>query len=225
MKKLIKTFRALEKKDQLIFFLVCSTISNFFVGIIKFIFSLTIPSLWFFINAGFSFVLAICRFLTIKKYNKIKKIKDKHTIIKEEYKSYLQNGIMLILLGIMYFFVSSYMYYKGTNTNMHEYITYLVALIAFTSIGTAIYGMIKYKRNKEPIIKGIKITNFANALTSMVLTQVVLLDTYANEYDSTLNGYTGMGVSLIIIGLVVVQITNLSSPSKTPLGSLTSNAT
>ena len=214
MKKLIKTFRALEKKDQLIFFLVCSTISNFFVGIIKFIFSLTIPSLWFFINAGFSFVLAICRFLTIKKYNKIKKIKDKHTIIKEEYKSYLQNGIMLILLGIMYFFVSSYMYYKGTNTNMHEYITYLVALIAFTSIGTAIYGMIKYKRNKEPIIKGIKITNFANALTSMVLTQVVLLDTYANEYDSTLNGYTGMGVSLIIIGLGLYMIISIKKDNQ-----------
>lgn len=214
MKEIIKKFRALEKKDQLIFFLVCSTISNFFIGIIKFIFSLTIPSLWFFINAGFSFVLAICRFLTIKKYNKIKKIKDKHIIIKEEYKSYLQNGVMLILLGIMYFFVSSYMYYKGTNTNMHEYITYLVALIAFTSIGTAIYGMIKYKRNQEPIIKGIKITNFANALTSIVLTQVVLLDTYAKGYDSTLNGYTGMGVSLIIIGLGLYMIISIKKDNK-----------
>ena len=214
MKDVIQKFRVLEKKDQLIFFLVCSTISNFSIGIIKFIFSLTIPSLWFFINAGFSFVLAICRFLTIKKYNKIKKIKDKHIIIKEEYKSYLQNGVMLILLGIMYFFVSSYMYYKGINTNMHEYITYLVALIAFTSIGTAIYGMIKYKRNQEPIIKGIKITNFANALTSMVLTQVVLLDTYANEYDSTLNGYTGMGVSLIIIGLGLYMIISIKKDNK-----------
>ena len=214
MKDLIRTFRALEKKDQLIFFLVCSTISNFIVGIIKFIFSLTIPSLWFFINAGFSFVLAICRFLTIKTYNKIKKIKDKKIIIREEYKSYMQNGVMLILLGIMYFFVSSYMYYKGTNTNMHEYITYLVALIAFTSIGTAIYGMIKYKRNQEPIIKGIKITNFANALTSIVLTQVVLLDTFANEYNSTLNGYTGMGVSLIIIGLGLYMIIGIKKDIK-----------
>ena len=89
---------------------------------------------------------------------------------------------------------------------MHEYITYLVALIAFTSIGSAIYGMIKYKKNQEPIIKGIKITNFANALTSIVLTQVVLLDTFANEYDSTLNGYTGMGVSLTIIGLGLYMI-------------------
>ena len=214
MKELIKKFRALEKKDQLIFFLICSTISNFIVGVIKLTLSLTLPSLWFFINAGFSFVLAICRFLTIKKYNKIKKVKDKQIIIREENKSYLQNGIMLILLGIMYFFVSSYMYYKGTNTNMHEYITYLVALIAFTSIGTAIYGMIKYKRNQEPIIKAIKITNFANALTSMVLTQVVLLDTYANEYDSTLNGYTGMGVSLIIIGLGLYMIIGIKKDNK-----------
>ncbi|MBQ6991985.1 MAG: hypothetical protein IJN50_03620 [Clostridia bacterium] len=214
MKEIIKKFRALEKKDQLIFFLVCSTISNFIVGIIKFIFSLTIPSFWFFINAGFSFVLAISRYLTINKYNKIKKIKYKQIIIKEEYKSYLQNGVMLILLGIMYFFVSSYMYYKGTNTNMHEYITYLVALIAFTSIGTAIYGMIKYKRNQELIIKGIKITNFANALTSIVLTQVVLLDTYADGYDSTLNGYTGMGVSLIITGLGLYMIISIKKDNK-----------
>jgi len=214
MKDIIQRFRALEKKDQLIFFLICSTISNFIVGVIKLILSLTLPSLWFFINAGFSFVLAICRFLTIKKYNKIKKVKDKQIIIREENKSYLQNGIMLILLGIMYFFVSSYMYYKGTNTTMHEYITYLVALIAFTSIGTAIYGMIKYKRNQEPIIKGIKITNFANALTSIVLTQVVLLDTYANGYDSTLNGYTGMGVSLIIIGLGLYMIIGIKKDNK-----------
>ena len=214
MKDIIQKFRALEKKDQLIFFLVCSTISNFFIGIVKFIFSITIPSLWFFINAGFSFVLAICRLLTIRKYNKIKKIKDKKIKIREEYKSYLQNGVMLILLGIMYFFVSSYMYYKGTNTNMHEYITYLVALIAFTSIGTAIYGMIKYKRNQEPIIKGIKTTNFANALTSMVLTQVVLLDTYADGYDSTFNGYTGMGVSLIIIGLGLYMIISIKKDNK-----------
>ena len=56
------------------------------------------------------------------------------------------------------------------------------------------------------IIKAIKMTNFANALTSIVLTQVVLLDTYAKGYDSTLNGYTGMGVSIIIIALGLSMI-------------------
>lgn len=206
MKKIIKDFRALEKKEQIVFFLLCSTISNFIVGIVKLVLSLTIPSLCFFVNAGFSFILAICRFSTIKEYRKIRLLNDEEERLKRGYNNYSKNGIMLILLGIMYFFVSSYMYYKGTNTTMHEYITYLVALIAFTSIGTAIYGMVKYKRSQEPIMKGIKITNFANALTSIVLTQVVLLDTYAKDYNSTLNGYTGMGVSLIIIGLGLSMI-------------------
>ena len=204
--KAIKQFLKLEKKDKLFFFLICGSISNLFVGIIKFIFAITIPSLWFFINSIFSFVLAMSRMIIINNYNKIKKIDDERIRIIKEQESYLQNGVMLILLGIVYFFVSSYMYYNGTNTNMHEYITYLIALIAFSSIGTAIYGMIKYKRNKEPIMKAVKITNFANALTSIVLTQVVLLDAYATTYDSTINGYTGMGVSLIIIGLGIYMI-------------------
>ena len=82
MKQLIKEFRTLEKKDQLIFFLLCSTISNFLVAIIKFILSLTIPSLCFFINAGFSFVLALGRFLTIKEYNKIRSLSNKEERLK-----------------------------------------------------------------------------------------------------------------------------------------------
>ena len=53
-------------------------------------------------------------------------------------------------------------------------------------------------------------TNFANALTSMVLTQVVLLDTYAKEYDlAQVNGYTGMGVSIIIIIIGLFMIINI----------------
>ena len=207
MFKVIKKFLDIDRKDKIVFFLTCSMIGNILMAVLKFVMAVSIPSFWFFINSGFSLVLGMSKILTIKCYKKVKNIKDKNERIKEEYKNYTINGVMLMLLGIVYFFVSSYMYYNGTNTTMHEYVTYLVALIAFTSIGNAIYGMIKYKRNYEPIIKGIKITNFANALTSIVLTQVVLLDTYAKGYDSTLNGYTGMGVSIIIIilGLSMVS--------------------
>ena len=199
IKQIITDFFNIDKKDRIVFYMLCLTVTNFLIATVKLVLSLTIPSLWFFVNAGFGFILGACRFMTIRRYKYIRKMKDENEKLNAEYINFMKNGIMLILLGIMYFFVSSYMYYKGTNTNMHEYITYLVALIAFTSIGSAIYGMIKYKRTTEPVIKGIKLTNFANALTSIVLTQVVLLDTFAKQYDSRLNGYTGMGVSLIII--------------------------
>ena len=206
MKGVIQKFLVLEKKDQLIFFLLCMAITNFTVAIVKFILSISIPSLWFFVNAGFSFILSFCRLNSVKEYKKAQKAQNETLQRMIENKNYQKNGIMLILLGIMYFFVSSYMYFNGTNTTIHEYITYLVALIAFVSIGTAIYGMIKYKKNTEPIIKAVKLTNFANALTSIVLTQVVLLDTFAENYNSSVNGYTGMGVSFVIMFLGLYMI-------------------
>lgn len=176
---------------------------------IKFLFAFTLPSLWFFINAIFITILIISRIFSIKDYQKTLLINDERKIQNIGYKNYLNNEILLILLGIMYFFVNVYIYYKGTNTNMHEYITYLVALFAFWSIGSAIYGIIKYKRKETPILKAVKLTNFANALTSIMLTQIVLLDTYANttDYNSNLmNGITGMSVGIIImiIGLYMI---------------------
>jgi len=217
MKKLFAYFRKLEKEDRIMLFLIITTIGNIFIAIAKFILSLTLPSLWFFINALFMFILSFARFFSIKDYGKIKYITDEDEIIKIGYRNYSNNGILLIVLGIMYFFVNVYIYYKGTNTNMHKYLTYLVALVAFWSIGSAIYGMIKYKRNQSPILKAVKLTNFANALTSIMLTQIVLLDTYAdtNTYNSNLmNGLTGMGIGIIIIILGLYMIIGINKIKK-----------
>ena len=212
MKKLFKDILNLEKNDKTMFLLIFTTSGNILIAIIKFIFSLTIPSLWFFVNACFLTVLSISRFFSIKNYGIRRTLKDEKLKKEIGYKNYLHNGILLILLGIMYFFVSVYMYYKGTNTTMHEYLTYLVALNAFWSISFAIVGMVKYKRDQSPILKAVKMTNFANALTSIVLTQVVLLDTYASEFDlAKTNGYTGIAVSLIIMIMGIYMIINIQS--------------
>lgn len=162
-------------------------------------------------------ILSFARFFSISDYRKVKLINDKNEIQKIGYKNYLNNGILLVVLGIMYFFVNVYIYYKGTNTTMHEYLTYLVALVAFWSIGSAIYGMIKYKRNHNPILKAVKLTNFANALTSIMLTQIVLLDTYAktDSYNSNLmNGLTGISIGIVIIILGLYMIVGINKVKK-----------
>ena len=217
MNKIFEQFKKLKKEDRIMFFLVFSTIGNIFMSLVKFVLALTLPSLWFFINAVFLIVLSIARFFSIRDYRKTKLIGYKEEIQKIGYQNYLNNGILLVVLGIMYFFVNVYIYYKGTNTTMHEYLTYLVALIAFWSIGSAIYGMIKYKRNHSPIIKAVKLTNFATALTGIMLTQIVLLDTYANTdvYNSNLmNGLTGISVGIVIIILGLYMIVGINKLQK-----------
>jgi len=208
--KFVKEIKNLEKKDKKMFFLILTTIVNILLAVVKFILAFTLPSLWFFVNALFLTVLSLSRFFSIKNYGKRRSEVSSKVKNYIGYKNYLQNGVLLIILGIMYFFVSVYMYYKGTNTTMHEYLTYLVALTAFWSIGWSIFGMIKYKKLDSPILKSVNMTNFANALTSIVLTQVVLLDTYASEYDlSQINGYTGMFVSLVIMVMGIYMIINI----------------
>ena len=217
MKRLFNYFKKLKKEDRVMFFLLFTTMGNIFIAVVKFVLSLTLPSLWFFINALFMIILSFARFFSIRDYNKTKLINDSDEIQRIGYKNYLTNGILLVVLGIMYFFVNVYIYYKGTNTTMHEYLTYLVALVAFWSISSAIYGIIKYKRNHTPILKAVKLTNFANALTSIMLTQIVLLDTYANTniYNSNLmNGLTGMGIGIIIIILGLYMIIGINRVAK-----------
>ena len=208
MKKLFNNYKNLNTEDKTMLFLIFTTIGNILLSIVKFILSIVLPSLWFFFFFLFMVVLSFVRFLSIRDYGKSRNKDEK---IKQEigYRNYLKNGILLIILGIMYFFVNVYIYFKGTNTTMHEYLTYLVALDAFWSIGYSIYGMAKYKRNSSPILKAVKLTNFANALTSIMLTQIVLLDTYANSqtYNSNImNGITGIvvSISIMIIGLYMI---------------------
>ena len=217
MKKIFYNLKKIKKEDRIMFFLIFTTIGNIFMAIIKFILSVSLPSLWFFINALFMTILSISRFFSIRDYRKTKELTNKTEIKKIGYNNYLTNGILLVGLGIMYFFVNVYIYYKGTNTTMHEYLTYLVALIAFWSIGAAIYGLGKYKREHTPILKAVKLTNFANALTSIMLTQIVLLDTYAKTeiYSSNLmNGLTGMGIGIIIIILGLYMIIGINKINK-----------
>ncbi|MBQ7295236.1 MAG: hypothetical protein IJW86_03460 [Clostridia bacterium] len=199
IKKLKEYYGNLKKEDKAIFFLQISTLCNIVVAFVKLILALSLPSLWFFINACFLFVLILARGFSLRDYRKAKYTADKAEELKISRRNYLNNGIILLALGVIYFCVSLYLMFRGGKGAMHEYLTYLTALIAFWSCGSAIYGMVKYKRDHSPILSAVKITNFAYALTSIVLTQVVLLSAFSGDIDTKLfNGITGMAASVAI---------------------------
>ena len=118
--RIIEEVKKLEKNDRTMLLLIFSTLTNIVIATIKALFAITIPSLWFAVNAGFLIVLSLARVFSIKNYGKQRSITDEKIKKRIGYKNYLHNGILLILLGIMYFFVSVYIYYKGTNTNMQN---------------------------------------------------------------------------------------------------------
>ncbi len=208
MKKLISYLIIKKNDDKTLFFLQLTTLGNIVVVLVKLASAFVLPSLWFFVNGCFLTVLCVARLFTIRDYLKIKSATNKEQAEKTGRRNYLNNGIILIFSGAVYFCVSLYMLFRTSRISMHEYMTYLTALIAFWSVGSAIYGMIKYNRDRNPVLKAAKITSFANAMTSIVLTQVVLLNNFSQgaENLNIANGLTGMTVSAAIVFIGVRMI-------------------
>ena len=209
MRVAVQKIKNLQAEDRLVFFLSFTLIGNILISIIKLFLGFYLPSLWFTINAIFAIIISITRFFSIRDYRRLRFEKSYDNKEKICIKNYRLNGILLIFLGFSYLFVSIYMYYKDAHFDFHGYLVYLVALIAFWSLGTSIYGVIKYKMSTNAILSAVKWTNFCNALTSIVLTQIVLLQEFSTMHTSLYNSLFAMLVSVIIIfiGLMMINKT------------------
>lgn len=83
-----------------------------------------------------------------------------------------------------------------------QFISIMLAAIAFAEMGVAIYGLIRTKR-KGHFYRNIKIIGFSSALIAIMTAQVALLG-FANENDMTAyNAYAGIAVGGIIMLLGV----------------------
>lgn len=207
-KEIISKFLELDRKDRKMYMLQVTTIRTFIVSMVKMIFGIIYSSIWFFMNAAFYGILAFSKYRSVRDYRKIKKVKDKKKKKAIAYKNYLYNGWLLVLLGIAYLIINLTIFKTGkTHNNIDGYLVYLVALISFSSFGTAIVGIVKYRRKNDPIVAAACQGNIAKALTSIVLTQVALLDEFSDIPERIqIDGITGMTVGIIIILLGIRMV-------------------
>jgi len=211
-KKLVHKFFELDRKDRKMYMLQVATLNTFLVGLVKLVFGIIYSSIWFFMNAVFYGILTFSKYRSVRDYAKIKRVKDRSLRRKIAYTNYLYNGWLLILLGVAYFIINLIMFKtENTNNNVGGYLVYLVAIISFSSITTAIIGVKKYRRKHDPIVAAACQGNIAKALTSIVLTQVVLLDELTKKSNKIvkIDGITGMCVGLIIILLGIRMVVKI----------------
>lgn len=208
-KKAVHKFFELDRKDRKMYMLQVATLKTLSVGLFKLFFGILYSSIWFFMNAIFYAILGFSKYRSVRDYRKVKKIDDKNIKGQIIYTNYLYNGWLLVLLGIAYFIINLIIFKtEKTNNDLDGYLVYLTAVISFSSLITAIIGLTKYRRKNDPIVAAACQGNIAKALTSMVLTQVTLLDTFGPKTEKIvkMDGATGMivGGIIIILGLRMV---------------------
>lgn len=197
-------YRELLKNNR-IRFLYASLAINFIIGIIKCITAITVLSPLFAISGLYNFTLCSAKvpyFYWNKQVHKWDwKIKQQ-----SERKSMLIMDCIIVVLGILFAVFGFRMLSTGEEVHYSEYSVYLLALCAFIKLGVSIYWIIKLKGSNLPIDFTMKLTNFADALVSIVLTQSALLVMKGVAKSSYYDGIFGIlvGITVIIIGIVSI---------------------
>lgn len=216
-KKVVHNFFELDRKDRKMYMLQVNTISTIAVGLFKLFFGILYSSIWFYMNAVFYAILGYSKYRSIRDYSRVKKTKDQKLKKSITYKNYLYNGVLLILLGIAYLGINLMILKTGkTNNNLKGYLLYLTAILSVSSIITAIISLARYNHKDDPIVAAVCQGNISKALTSVVLTLVVLLDKFGPHTSNIvrINAITGFVVGLIIVILGIRMVCKIKKEHK-----------
>ncbi|HML37206.1 MAG TPA: hypothetical protein PKA19_07290 [Bacillota bacterium] len=200
MKKLLHRYMG-NYQDRTIATTTASFVINAVSGTGQLALGIYLLSPWFMANAMYYLLLCSARGHALQRYRKAKLIANTEKRYDFEFSVYKHSGILICLSGIAYLLVCLRMHFAGDATVYSGYTVYLVALIAFSKLGTAIHGTIVTRHLKAPIVSTLKVLNFTDACVSIVVTQCTLL---TMEHTENAIGYSSIA-GMIASGIFILQ--------------------
>lgn len=198
-----------RKKERWIYFANISAYSNCILALGKLILGIYTFSIFMCLNALYNAGIVVIKYIVIKGHNEAKRlpnVTNPNGYGRIEYRYYIQVGKIIILTSAIYVIYSIRLFIKGSNDVYPQIAAIAIASVAFTEIGTSIYGILVTRAEKEPVINALKLSNLASAMISIVLTQTAILSSKNDRDNSVVNGIAGMlfGGCAICIGVYMV---------------------
>jgi len=154
------------------------------------------------VNGLYNIGVGVAKTTAVKGYQKPDPSDESRRDVNEEYRRYHRIGIVLALTSVVYLI---YCISMLTGGNSHiQYGTVLaitIAAVTFTEIGLAVRGIVTTRRNREPVMEAISLTNLATSLISLVLTQTALMSLSQNEDIAFACGLTGVIFGSLSVGI------------------------
>lgn len=163
-------------------------------------------SAWFLSLGVYYLALAIMRFLLIHYIRFKKETSDKN----DELRRYRMCGCMLFLINAALVGITILAVKKNAGFSYPGYLIYVMAMYAFYSVITAVMNLVKYRKYGSPILSAAKVINMSTALVSIFSLETAMLAQFGNEstehFRVMMTALTGIGVSLIVVGMAVFMI-------------------
>lgn len=198
-----------KRKKRWIYFANISAYVNCILAIGKLILGIYSFSIFMCLNALYNAGIVAIKYIVIKGHNEAMRLPDNanpNGYGRLEYRYYIQVGKIIIATSTVYVIYSIRLFIKGSNDEYSQIAAIVIAAVAFTEIGTSIYGILVTRAEKEPIINALKLSNLSSAMISIVLTQTAILSSKNNGDHSVANGIAGMlfGGGAVCIGVYMV---------------------
>lgn len=191
-----KKLKSTTLAQRTVFFARITSFFNFVWFAFRLITGICFNSIFLIVSAGFSFCNGSVRRMCYKSINRY----DDSLKTLQKFRN---GGLILTAASLCYIGYSTFMIFVPTNFQYGMIISIAIATFSFTNLVLAIIGIVKTK-GKNILLREIKVTNLAAALTNIVLTQIAILSFTFAEDASLYNGLMGIGVGFIILIMGVV---------------------
>lgn len=192
-----------------LYFAKISVPFNGALAIGKFLMGIFSPSFFLCVNALYNLGIAAAKYIALKTHNSSQK--DLLEMRPEEYKRkqfffYEVIGYIIMSASALYAVFCISMIIGISSSHYHKIVALGITVVTFTEIGLAIRGIVITRKDKEPIIEAIKLTNFASSLISLVLTQTAIMSVSYVGDASSYNGFSGImfGTLAALIGVYMI---------------------
>ncbi len=186
------------------FNLAVATFFHFIYGILKLGTGIYYMSWWFIIFAVYYLVLCLM------KLSIVKDIKNEiGQNLNNEYKKLKLTGIILLFLNLILSGMIILIIKQNQEITYAGFIIYLVAIYDFYLIITAIINVIKYRKDKRPILAASKCVNLTVAMISMISLEVAMVSQFGtndSEFKMITTSIMGFVACLINTAMSIFMI-------------------
>ena len=125
-----------------------------------------------------------------------------------ESRARLLTAVSLVVLGAVFLAFGNSMMLTGETLHLAKIPALAFTACAFVKIGVSIYGLRREWGNRDGVVFSCKLTNFADGLASIALTQTVLRGLQGSSGD-VFDAVFSMAVGAVIVLLGICQLVRL----------------
>lgn len=201
-------------------FLALSFFLNLVTGSLKLITGSASSSVIVVVSGIYSMVLCAARLLQIWWI----KMTRAELPYGSTYTTRILNAAAIILLGCIFSVSGVYTYQSQKVLEYGAMSVYVLALCTFVKLAVGIYGVSKFRHDRENVMFSVKMTNLTDALMSLVITQSAVLSIEHREdayiYDGIYGTIVGIAVACIGAGMLIYVKMSKRQSSITPTSRL-----